>query len=41
MKKKLETDNFVQELYSLIAKRHKSRKKESYTNFLLRAGPKK
>ena len=41
MKKKLETDNSVQELYSLIAKRHKSRKKESYTNYLLKAGPKK
>ena len=41
MKQKLETDNFIQELYSLIAQRAKSRKKNSYTNFLLKAGPKK
>ena len=41
MKKKLQTDNFIQELYSLIAQRAKSKKKNSYTNFLLKAGPKK
>ena len=41
MKKKLETDNFIQELYSLIALRDKSGAKDSYTNFLLKAGPKK
>ena len=41
MKQKSEKNNFIQELYSIIAKRAKSRKKDSYTNFLLKAGPKK
>ena len=41
MKHKSETDNFIQELYFLIASRAKSKKKDSYTNFLLKAGPKK
>ena len=41
MKQKSETGNFIQELYSLITKRAKSGKKNSYTNFLLKAGPKK
>ena len=41
MKKKLETDNFMQELYSIISKRAKSGNKNSYTNYLLKAGSKK
>ncbi len=41
MKKKLDTDNFIQELYLLIDQRYKSRKEDSYTNFLLKAGEKK
>ena len=41
MNKKLEANNFIQELYLLIDQRYKSRKKDSYTNFLLKAGEKK
>ena len=41
MKKKSKSDNFVKELYSLISQRAKSGKKDSYTNFLLKAGAKK
>ena len=41
MKKNLETNNFIQELYLLIAQRAKSKTKDSYTNFLLKIGPKK
>ena len=41
MKKKLETDNFIRDLYSIIAQRAKSGKKDSYTNILLKAGPKR
>ena len=39
--KNKETSNFIQELYLLIAKRVKSKKKNSYSNFLLKSGPKK
>jgi len=39
--KKKETNNFIQELYSLIAKRAKNKKKDSYSNYLLKSGPKK
>ena len=41
MKKKLKTENFLNELYSIINQRVKSRRKNSYTNFILQAGPKK
>ena len=41
MKKKLETNNFIQELYLLISQRANSGKKDSYTNFLLKSGQKK
>ena len=41
MVKKLEKDNFIQDLYSTIVKRDKSGKKDSYTKLLLKAGPKK
>ena len=39
--KKNENNNFIQELYSLIAQRAKSKAKGSYSNFLLESGPKK
>ena len=40
MKQKKQIDNFFQELYFIINKRAKSGKKDSYTNFLLKKGPK-
>ena len=39
--KKKETNNFIKELYLLIDQRAKSKKKNSYSNFLLKSGPKK
>ena len=39
--KNKETSNFIQKLYLLIDKRVKSKKKNSYSNFLLKSGPKK
>ena len=39
--KKKEANNFFKELYSLIDKRAKSKKKNSYSNLLLKLGPKK
>lgn len=39
--KKNENNNFIQELYSNIAQRVKSKSKDSYSNFLLKSGPKK
>ena len=39
--KKKETNNFIKELYLLIDQRVKSKKKNSYSNFLLKSGPKK
>ena len=37
----MKKNNFIQELYNIIAKRAKSNKKNSYTKSLLKAGPKK
>ena len=39
--KKKEANNFFKELYSLIDQRAKSKKKNSYSNLLLKLGPKK
>ena len=39
--KKKENNNFIQELYLNIAQRVNSKSKDSYSNFLLKSGPKK
>ncbi len=39
--KKNENNNFIQELYLNIAQRVNSKSKDSYSNFLLKSGPKK
>ena len=41
MNKKIIKDDFIRELYSIIAQKAKTRKNNSYTNYLLKKGPKK